>query len=465
MAERPCVLGIDVGTSGCKATLVDVAGRVRGSGHAGYELRRAGGRVEIEPATWLAAVRRAVGAATAGGAGGLSAVAISSANATVLVDGAGEPVMPAIMQLDRRAEADIRALRAELGDGALLRRTGNLPGAGVSWLANLAWMRRARPAALARARSVVFPGGFVALWMTGAAAVDPSRASTTGVFDPWRGVWCNDLAAAVGLRASQLPALTAPDGIVGRLSRGAAASLGLPLGIPVAAGAMDSAACALSADAIAPGDTLVILGTVARTVSVMAGGVPDAATLTARHAAPDRWIAMNVLWGAGRFIAAAAALWSGRPDYERLARELPTVPPGCDGLRFQPAPEGAPDSLDDGLSGRLPEHTPAHVARAVIEGILRRVLSPSPGHERMLTLAGGPTRSPAVPQILADLTGRPVALPAVQAGESLGAAICAASAAGAAADIPAACAATIAPPRIVQPSAPAHRAYAAAVPS
>jgi xylulokinase len=464
VSQRPSVLGIDVGTSGCKATLIEPDGRVAGTGYATYELRRPQPEwVEIDPNQWLAALRDAVGQAASGGGPGVQAIGLSSANATVLVDTDGRPVMPAIMQLDRRSRAEIRGLRATLGDDALLERTGNIPGAGVSWLATLAWLQNRRPEALARTQSILFPGGYVALQMTGTAAVDPSRASTTGLFDPRQGAWCPELAAAVGVAPAQLPIIADSDEVIGRLRPSVAAALGLRAGIPVVAGVMDSVASALSVRAVEPGDALVILGTMARTVAVSHGFTPRETALTARHAVPSRWISMNVLWGAGRHIAAAASLWSGHPDYARLAREVPTIAPGCDGLRFIASADSGLDGLEQRLSEQRPDHTPAHVARAVIEGVLCEVLGPSPprGERRQLALSGGPTRAPAVPQILADMTGRSVAVPAVQASESLGAAICSAGAAGLVGDVRTAMISMTGAAQRFEPSPHAHRAYRA----
>lgn len=456
------VLGIDVGTSGCKAILVAPDGRVMGSGHAGYELRRpAPHRVEIDPETWLEAAARAVASAVGEGRACVDAVGISSSNATVLVDSDERPVMPAIMQLDRRSRHAIGKLTAALGEEALLERTGNVPGAGVSWLANLGWLRSERPEALARTRSVLFPGGYLALRMTGIAAVDPSRASTTGLFDPRRTGWCGDLARAVGVEVAQLPAIAGAGEVVGRLRPSMAAALGLRAGTPVVAGAMDSAAAALPARALEPGDAVVVLGTMARMVAVTDRFAPRRRVLTACHVVSDRWIGMRVLWGAGRHIAAAAALWSDRPDYARLAREVPTVPPGSEGVRFAAGSAGGLGRLEAGLSGVRPGHTAAHVARAVLEGVLAEVVSASPLDDpgRTLSLCGGPTRSSVVPQLLADLTGRVVAVPDVEASEPLGAAMCAAAAGALAKDVRAAASSLAPRARTFAPCPDAHRAY------
>jgi xylulokinase len=454
------VLGIDIGTSGCKATVFDFAGHELGVGYVGYEPERPGpDRVEMDPTRWWAAARRAVAEAVASAGGGdvVEAIGISSANATVLVDEDERPVVPAIMQLDRRAAVESAALaRAPCADDGCVV---NAPAAGISWAANLAWLARHEAAALARARSILFPGGYVALRLTGVAAVDVSRACTTGLCDVRAGTWCDELTALVGLHPRQLPALTSSDAVIGHVRRGVAGELGLRPGTPVVAGTMDSVAAAMAADATSAGDTLMVLGTMARIVAICDEVPTRPGVLSVRHAVPGAWIDMAVLWGAGLSIARAASLWSGTADYARMQAEVARVAPGADGLSYRPPTDGTALAHDSMLTDGRSDRDPACVARAVIEGVLATLVELAPARRGRLILTGGPARTATVPQMLADLVGSDVEVPSVAASEPLGAAMCAATAVGAADDLLTTVARMTRPPHRFAADGGAHAAY------
>jgi xylulokinase len=460
MSERS-VLGIDIGTSGCKAAVYTFDGRELGVGYAPYELSRpASDRVEMDPEAWWRAACRAIPDATRGcGADAIESIGISSANATVLVDADERPIGTAIMQLDRRARAEAARLRRDAAASGAADAVVSEPAAGVSWAANLAWLAGHRPKALRAARWILFPGGFVALRMTGVGAVDGSRASTTGLLDLRTAAWQADVAERVGVRPEQLPPVMPSDGVCGALRAGVARRLGVRAGTPVVVGAMDSVAAALAVVAVRAGDRLVVLGTMARALGVR--GELDARrdTLRCRHAVPGAWADLTVLWGAGHSIAGVSSLWSGTPDYARLEQDLAAIAPGAGGLTYRPPADGdGRRGLRADLDGLRPEHTPAHVARAVLEGLLARLVAGLEPGGRM-SLTGGPSHGTAVPQMLADITGVPVGVPPVVASEALGAAICAVASTRALGDLARTAAAMAPARREFTPDTGAHAAY------
>ena len=249
MIARPALLGIDVGTTSCKAVVFDPHGVELGRGQVGYPPPLlSGATVERDAAHFWEAARSAVRQAVEASAGAdIVALAVGSANGFVPLKADGTPVRAAIAQLDRRAIAEAKALADELGSSDVLQRTGNPIAPGPSWLPTLRWLQRHEPATLRAAAAFVFPGGVVVQRLTGLATVDETRAHTTQLVDAKTGRWWPEYLNAVGVREDQLPRLCRPTEPAGPLLPEPGLDLGLRPGIPVMAGPMDTVGAALAA--------------------------------------------------------------------------------------------------------------------------------------------------------------------------------------------------------------------------
>jgi xylulokinase len=443
MRARTCLLGIDVGASGTKAVLFDAQGEQLGSAYESYDVAHGvSGIVEQDPEAWWRAAHAAV-KRVVGGAGSdveIVAAGVSSTNALIAVGADGIALRPAIMQLDRRARPEALSLAAELGADRVLLRTGSPLAAGASWLPTLRWLWLNEPSTVRDAACFVFPGGLVALRLTGVAAVDDSRACTTQLFDPVNRTWCPDLAGAVGVRVDQLPKLVGATEPAGRLAPDVATELGLLAGIPVLAGPMDSVAAALGSGAIEPGSGLAVLGTIARAAFVDDRFSPDARHITATYAYPSTWLRIGAVWGAGSAIGWAASLWTGTEDYDRLDREVASVPAASTDLVFLTGGDRPPAgcvAIPGGCLVGDVDGPPAVIARAVLDGVAMataeqvRALEDGRGLvSTPLNVSGGGARSPALRQALADCLGRDLRVTQSSATEPLGAAMLAGVAAG-----------------------------------
>lgn len=425
------LLGIDVGTSGCKAAVYDATGVEHGAGYVGYQLSRLRpGFVEQDPSTWWDAVIRAVHLATSRTGGSpVRAVAVSSTNALVAVRPNGRPVREAIMQLDERASFEATELACELGARDVLRRCGNTLSAGPHWLPTLRWLQRHEPHVIAAASTFLYPGGWITFRLTGERCVDFSRASTTLLLDAASQRWRTDLAQAVGVHSEQLPRLGSSADVAGRLRPAAADELGLPPGIPIATGAMDSVAAALGAGATSVGDGVAVLGTTARVMAVADRFVPDERLVTVAYPIPGSWLIMGVVWGAGTALRSAATQWSGEADFERLENEARSVLPSAGQLGF--------DAESGIFANCAAHHGPADVARAVMEGVVTSLAARADILRGRLglplthfSLVGGGARSALLTELFADLLDVTAVLPTVTNTEPLGAAIIAGVAAG-----------------------------------
>ena len=241
-ADRPnltspvCTLGLDLGTSSAKAVVIDAGGQVLSQASAGYTVTSAvAGYAESEPAHWWSAVtacaREAVHAAGARPAAiGLS----GQMHGLVLASAQGEALRPALLWADSRATGCLRAYR-HLGSGALARLANPLAPGMTGPL--LVWIAENEPRTYRDARWALQPKDWLRARLTGEVHAEPSDASATLLYDVAGDRWDLEVAGGLGLDAGLLaPLLPSAGAPAGHLTTEAGSELGLPAGIPVAAG-------------------------------------------------------------------------------------------------------------------------------------------------------------------------------------------------------------------------------------
>jgi xylulokinase len=464
------LLGIDVGTTGTKALLVDADGAVRASATTEYPMYTPQPLwAEQDPADWwagtVASIRRVLDE------GGVPPAAVAGVGLTgqmhglVLLDGQGEVLRPCIMWNDQRTAAQCAAITDKVGADEVLRLTGNpvLPGFTAP---KIVWVREHEPEIYAQAAKVLLPKDYVRYRLTGGFFSEVSGASGTSLFDVGRRRWSEEMLQAVGVPRQWLPEVTESPVVSARVSAQAAAETGLLEGTPVAGGGGDQAAQAVGTGIVAEGVVSATLGT---------SGVVFAASDTYRvepegrlhafcHAVPGMWHLMGVMLSAGGSfrwyrdalgeLELAQAEASGRDPYELLTEAAAGVEPGCEGLLFLPYLSGErtpyPDPNARGVFfGLTLRHAKAHMTRAVLEGVsyglrdsleLMRGLGLSIGQVRA---SGGGARSPLWRQMLADVFDTPIVTVDVTEGAAYGAALLAGVGAGVYPGVPAACDAAI----------------------
>ncbi|HEY8598787.1 MAG TPA: xylulokinase, partial [Thermomicrobiales bacterium] len=357
------------------------------------------------------------------------------------LDAADQPIRPALLWNDQRTAAQCAAITQVVGAERLLAITGNPALTGFQ-APKILWLRDAEPANYARVARVLLPKDFVRLRLTGEAATDASDAAGTLLLDVRRRDWSPEILAALGIPGEWLPTVHEGPQVAGRLLPGLAATLGLPPGLPVAAGGGDNAAAAVGTGIIATGPVSVSLGTSGVIFAHTDDFRPDpSGRLHAFcHAVPGGYHLMAVTLAAG----GALRWWRdllGSDDYARLTAEAAAVPPGAEGLLFLPYLSGertphldpAARGVFIGLTAR---HTRAHLTRAVLEGVvfslhdgfaLIRELGVPTGEVRA---TGGGARSALWRQILADTLDLPVRRVVAEEGPAYGAALLAGVAAG-----------------------------------
>jgi xylulokinase len=364
----PLYLGIDVGTSATRVSLVGETGAQVAS--AGYPTARDGaGHVEQDPVAWsgaLAAALRRTGADLRG----VSAVGLCGQTPTLVpVDAVGVPVRPALTWQDTRATAEAAELEARFGDPEPLIGTA-LPWSAANMPAKLLWLARHEPATLARTRWLLQPKDLLGFQLTGSPASDPW--SSKGLCRVSDCAPAADVLAACGWPADACPPIAAAWEPRGTVTAAAAERFGLPAGIPVTVGWSDALAQTLAAGCYQRGSGFVFSGTSAIVGAPVTSGERRAAGL---FSVPRSCAPAPLLYGptqaSGASVAWVARLLGCQPeDVPALAATSGLATPA-----FVPYLSGERAPLwNTGVRGLLlgldADHGPAEVARAVLAGTL-----------------------------------------------------------------------------------------------
>ncbi len=463
------VLGIDVGTGGTRAVLVDGGGRVlasESSEHRDIRSERIGW-AEQDPEDWWRASREAIAAVLKAGdvgRGGIRAVGLTGQmHGCVMLDADGQVLRPALIWCDQRTQPECDWLTEQIGFERLIELVAN-PALPNFTLTKLMWVKRNEPEVWARIRHVMCPKDFVRYKLTGEFAIDMQEASGTLLLDVTNRRWSEEVAELAGVPMAWLPRLFEGPEICGRVSEEGAQATGLEVGTPVAAGAGDQGAGAVGMGILSPGSVSATIGT-----SGVVFASTDAPTKDPKgrlhtfcHAVPGLWHVMGVTNGAGLSLRYFRDTFAPGSTYEELTALAEGVPAGSDGLLWAPYLFGERTPHLDAearaaFAGVTASHTRAHFIRAVLEGVamsLRDSLTlfgelgiPVEG----IRLGGGGARGRLWRQIQADVYGRPVEMLEAEEGGAFGAALLAGTGVGVWPSVEAACAETIRVAAVIEP--------------
>lgn len=476
-------LGLDIGTSGVKAILVEPRGAVRAQATVAHPLSTPSpGWAEQHPDAWwraaAAATKQVLKRARAAGKDVASVGLSGQMHSSVFLDRESKVIRPALLWCDGRTTEECREVTERIGEEQLRQWCSNPCLEGFT-LPKVLWLRKREPAAFQRLAKVVLPKDYVRFKLTDRLATEPSDASATLMYETARRRWCEPLLRELDLDARLVPDVGGSAEVLGHVSAAGAKATGLLAGTPVAGGGADNACGAVGVGLVAPGEAVASWGTSGTVLAPTATPVTDERLRahTFCHAVPDTWYVMGVMLTAGGAFAwyrdAAARELAGKQDADLLLnKEAARSPIGAMGLTFLPYLQGERTPHRDAaargaLVGLSLAHRREHLSRAVLEGIafgladsvaiLRDMQLPL---ERIL-LTGGGARSPFLRRLQADVYGAPVVRVNREEGPAHGAALLAAVAAGAYATVADACRATL---KRLPPEAPdlaAHRAYEA----
>lgn len=440
-------IGIDLGTSGVKAVILQDAETVLADAaqpiavsipHVGWS--------EQDADDWVAAVWSCLDHLAASAPKEMAAVSAIGLSGqmlcALLLDKSHKPLRPAILWNDQRSIAECAKLLQRCPD--IGQRTNGTPDPGIT-APKLLWLAKHEPQVMRDARMLLLTKDYVRLALTGEVASEPTDAGGTQLMDCRTGEWDCQLCEIAGWNPDHLPPITSAWKAAGGLRPNLAQRWGMRANIPVAAGAGDNMASTLGAGAARPGDAVLTIGTsgVACIVDATFHPGPQRAILTSAHAAPDTFLSMGVVLSAtaaldwtARLSASTAATLAGEAEAMPTAKqaESPVFLPCLTGIR---TPANRPQATGR-LEGLHPGVDRAMMGYATMEGVAfqiadcitaQREVGAIP--QRFIAVGGG-TRSTLWTTLLATAIGEPIALPARgDIGGPAGAARLAAVAAGA----------------------------------
>ncbi len=434
-------LGIDSGTKGTKALVLDIeSGAVLALAQESYGTI-AGlppGHVEQDPQTWLDAAEKTVSECLekiGNRRGEIKAIGVSGQqHGLVPLDEANEPLRPAKLWCDVSTAPQCEEFNKEFGGvEGLIKRTGNpmLPGYTAP---KILWLKQNEPANFRRLTSVLLPHDYLNLWLTGERQMEYGDASGTGLMDVRTRTWFQPILKFIDPRLeSMLPPLRSSKRPAGLLRSSLRELWGLADDALVSAGGGDNMMSAIGTGNIKPGVVTVSLGTSGTICAFAEEPVIDPKGEVAAFCdSTDHWLPLTCTMNVAVATEQVRALFGW--DIPTMEQRVAAVPAGAGGIQFLPyllgertpnLPKGS--GLFRGLT--TANMTPDFMARAVVEGVslglaygmLRfKDLGIVPDEVR---LTGGGSRSAVWRQIAADVLGLPAVALMVTEGAALGAAI------------------------------------------
>ena len=467
------LIGIDVGTTGTKSVLFDLAGHTVASATREYPMSQPqNGWAEQDPALWWSAVCETLVELTAKNDGEIVGVGLSGQmHSLVLLDGNNDVIRPAILWCDGRTGAECAQLEAMLTRERLVQITGNpaLPGFTAS---KLLWIKKHEAEAFSRVAHILLAKDYIRYKLTGEYATDASDASGMQLLDIRRRTWSKEVCQALGIDPCLLPAVCESPDLTGRVTAEAAILTGLSVGTPVAGGAGDNAAAAIGMGVCQSGQAFTTVGTSGVVFAPTDAPVidPQGRIHTFCAAVPGTWHVMGVTQAAGLSLNWFRKNLASQYSYAALDRAANEVQIGAERLLYLPYLMGERTPILDPAArgvffGLSAKHTEAHMARAVMEGVsfslysCLEVIRQTGILPTEMSLCGGGAKSDFWKALLADVYGASVHIKSSSEGAALGAAILAGCAVGAYSSVEEGCRATVRTKTTVSSDSDRHREY------
>ncbi len=450
-------IGIDTSTTATKALLIDASGNLVAVASSEYTFETPYPLwSEQDPALWwdatIKSVQRILRESGIRGDQVKGIGLTGQMHGLVLLDKNGDVLRPAILWNDQRTAAQCDVIRDRLGKERLIHITGNDALTGFT-APKILWVHAEEPEIYKKVDQILLPKDYVRYKLTGEYAMDRAGGAGTILFDLRERTWSPEVLDALEIDPALLPPTFEGTDVTGFVSRAAAEATGLAVGTPVMGGGGDQGAAAVGTGAVEEGIVSLSLGT---------SGVVFAATDTPAtepqgrlhafcHAVPGKWHLMGVMLSAAGSLRWHRDTFSPGVGFSEFVAPAEEIPAGSEGLLFLPYLTGErtphPDPLArGGFIGLTVRHTLPHLTRAVLEGVSFGLRD---GFELMkaagladisqVRVTGGGARSPLWLQILADVLNVELVTVSSAEGAAYGAALLAATGAGAFSDVPSAC--------------------------
>ena len=445
------LLGLDVGTGGARAVAVDESGSVVAEASSEYPLMSPRpGWTEQNPEDWWEGAREALGKVAAEVEDEIVGLGLTGQmHGSVFLASSGAVIRPALLWNDQRTYKQCEKITDAVGGERLISIAGNPALTGFQ-APKILWLRDVEPENYARISSVLLPKDYVRLRLTGERATDASDAAGTLLLDVRGRDWAGEILDSLEISLEWMPEVYEGPESAGALREDVAGELGLPTGIPVAAGGGDNAAAAVAVGVVEEGLLSSSVGTSGVLFAASEGFTPDPSGRIHAfcHAVPEEYHLMGVTLSAG----GSLQWWRDATGagYDELVGAAGEIRPGAEGLVFLPYLGGErTPHLDPHARGAFvgltSRHGIPHMTRAIMEGV---VFSLRDSLEIMRELevpvdqvraTGGGARSPLWRQLQADVFGVPIHRTTADEGPAHGAALLSGVAAGVYRDVDEAC--------------------------
>ena len=415
-------LGLDLGTSGVKALIIDADQNIISSADAPLNVSRPqAGWSEQEPAEWISATEAALGALKASHPQELAAVKgigfSGQMHGATLLDKSDKVLRPCMLWNDTRSHEEAAELDANPKFRPL---SGNIVFPGFT-APKVEWVRRNEPEIFDQTAKILLPKDYLRLWLTGDHVSEMSDAAGTSWLDVEKRAWSSDLLDACHLSEDHMPSLVEGSQVSGTLRADLAKQWGMT-DVVVAGGAGDNAASAIGLGVVEAGSAFVSLGTSGVLFASNASYLPnpESAVHTFCHAVPDTWHQMGV------FLSATDSLnwWAGicGEGAAELTGELGDELQAPSGITFLPYLSGERTPHNDAkirgaFIGLDHGHDRQAMTLAVLEGVafaLRdslEALAAAGTHLDRVMAVGGGTRSAYWLELVASVLNLPLDLP------------------------------------------------------
>lgn len=434
------LVGIDIGTSGCKVALFTADGEVLFQGTKSYPTYYpAPGYAEQNPEEWWEAVcqnLRQMFRQTGVDPKRIKGIGVDGQSGSAIPMGKHHrPLRNSIIWLDRRSVEQYESLKRSVGEDEIFAVSGN-PLSPSYVTGKILWIKEHEPDIFAQTGKMIQSNSYIVFKLSGVYTQDVSQGNGNHAFHIEQADWDYDLAERMGIPASLLPDVYESSDVVGTVTSQAAQETGLAAGTPVVAGGLDAACATLGAGAYQAGQVQEQGGQAGGMSIVMDRPVKNRKLILSRHIVTDTWILQGGTVGGGslNWLKREFGDALGPFFFEKANDEASRVGPGSDGLIFLPymAGERSPIWNPDAKGvfiGLSYEKTRGHIVRAIMEGCAfalqhnLKTAEASGVDIHSLYSVGGAANSELWTQIKADVTGKKIGIPSSDSAAALGAAI------------------------------------------
>ena len=432
------LLGIDIGTSSCKAALFREDGTVAASGSCDYPVSYPKkGWSEQNPEDWWQGVCRAVSGMLDGSGINPSEIAGIGTDgqswSAVALGREGTPLCPTPIWTDTRSAEICRRVTEKIPEGELFSLCGNPVSPCYTW-PKILWYRENRPEIFTRTEKILQSNSYIVYRLTGAVSQDLSQGYGLACFDMRNGRWDREMQKRLGIPEGMLPEIVPCHRVVGRVTREAAALTGLKEGTPVVAGGLDAACGTLGAGVVSPGQTQEQGGQAGGMSICIDRYAADPRLILGYHVVPGRWLLQGGTTGGGGALKWLRETVCPELSFEEMSALAEKEPACSGGVTFLPymAGERSPIWNPDACGvffGLNFGTTRGQMIRACMEGVayaLRHNLETAEAagaRAGTLRAMGGSANSRVWTQIKADVTGCAIEVPGSDTATTLGAAM------------------------------------------